>query len=218
LRDQERKPDADREAAGIERDAARALLRRQPVGQRLQARHVGAGKADAGERPERGRRPEALCEQPEGRGRKAAQHGATDQHAARVDAVGQRREHRNGEHVAERIGAGHQPGLRGSEPPQRDEMARHDRRHDDVRQQVADLSGAHRGDERAAGEVHVRARRVGKACRRGCGDKRAHRNRITSRAFKDGRHGALRLCPPYVIFFARNSIERAQASRALSAW
>jgi hypothetical protein len=74
--------------------------------------------------------------------------------ADHIDPVRQRRKHRNREHVSERVGSGHQPGLRGGEAPQRDQVLDHDRRHDDMREQVADLARAHRGDKRAAGQVH----------------------------------------------------------------
>ena len=59
LGNQKRQADAEREARRVERDRARRIARRQPVGQRLEPGHVGAGKADAGDRVEQRARPQA---------------------------------------------------------------------------------------------------------------------------------------------------------------
>ena len=90
---------------------------------------------------------------PNASGGQRADARAHEQDEACVDAIGQRREHRDRQHVAERIGAGHQPGLGAAQSPQRHEMLGHDGRHDDVRQQVADLPEAHGGDEGPPGQM-----------------------------------------------------------------
>ena len=51
LGDEKREADADGKARGIERDAARGFAGRKAVGERLQARHICAAKADAREAP-----------------------------------------------------------------------------------------------------------------------------------------------------------------------
>ena len=80
-------------------DGARHHLGIDLVGQQLQAGHVGAGPAHAGQRARRHGRPEAVGEEAE---QQMAEHGAADAEeidALGVDAVGEGDEHRHRDHV-----------------------------------------------------------------------------------------------------------------------
>ena len=69
-------------------------------------------KANAGHRVEEGAGPQAGREQAEQQGAERAQCGACDQDLARVDAIGERCQHRHGQHVAGGARARQQAGLR----------------------------------------------------------------------------------------------------------
>src|SRR5207248_9123795 len=73
LRHEKRETHADREAAGIERNAARKVAGGKPVRESLQPGHVGTGKSDSGNRPDQGRRPKTISDQAKQRGRDTAE-------------------------------------------------------------------------------------------------------------------------------------------------
>ncbi|MHC2405205.1 hypothetical protein ACVMGC_009749 [Bradyrhizobium barranii subsp. barranii] len=152
LRDQEREADADGEARRVESNGARGVAGGKPVRQRLQARHVGAGKSKPCKGPDRGRRPEPLREDSERSGRQPADDRAPEQDNPRVDPVGQCRQHGHREHVAECITACHQPAFGGGEAPLRHQMLRQICGQGHMRQQVADLPYAHHRNQRPTAE------------------------------------------------------------------
>lgn len=139
-------PNAQREARGVQRDRARGVPGRQPIRQGLQARHIRAGEAEACERPDRRSRPKAFCKDAERDRGKAADDGAEKQHHAGIDAIRQRGQDRDGQHVAEGIAARQKTAFRGTQAPSRHEMLGEVGGENDVRQQVADLSDAHGRD------------------------------------------------------------------------
>ena len=149
LRDQEGEPNAQREAGRVERDCPGSVARRQPIGQGLQPRHVGAGETETRERPDGHARPETDCEQTERDRRKAADDRSAEKNEARVDPIGEGRQHGDRQHVAEGVAAGEQPAFGRAQTPGRHEVLSEIGRQRDVRQQIADLSEAHRRYQRA---------------------------------------------------------------------
>ena len=136
----------------IEGNAARRIGGGKPISEGLQSGHVGAGKPNSRNGPDQCRRPEIVGDQAEQRGGEAAHGRPRCQYVTRVDSVGERRQQRHRNHVAERIGARHQSCLRCAQSPQRHKVLRHDRGDDHVREEVADLSQAHCRDESAPGQ------------------------------------------------------------------
>jgi hypothetical protein len=113
-----RQPGADAESGGVECGAPRLYGDRQPIRQRLEARHVGPGQAQAGQPP-----PAQAARQTVGEAREAGQreraHGRAGQvDAPRVDAIGQADQYGYGEDVAEEKDAA-QPAACGRRQDQR---------------------------------------------------------------------------------------------------
>ena len=91
---------ADAEGRGVDGDETRLPAAGEPVGQRLQPGHVGAGKAGAGERLEQGRAHGVAGEQGEAQAAGGGQEASEEVDAPGVDAVGESGEYRHGQHVA----------------------------------------------------------------------------------------------------------------------
>ena len=97
-------------------------MARHLVGQRLEARHVGAGEREAVEHPEQQRAPDALGEQRVAERGEAGHQRERDHHAPRVDAVGEGDQERHAGHVAGVGSTAADPaGLGVGEPPLGDE-------------------------------------------------------------------------------------------------
>ena len=140
----ERARDAD--AGGMAGHGARHHPGIDLVGQQLEAGHVGAGPAEAGQRAQGHGRPEAVGEQAE---QEMAQHRAADAEqidALGVDAVGQGDEHRHRDHVGGVEDRGDPAGLAVAERPAAHHLGQQ-RRPEIGADLHHDLRGADDGDQ-----------------------------------------------------------------------